>query len=181
MQHIQNKKRKGFTLVELITVIAVLVVLGVAAVFAFQNIAGQAQDASDLSIAQNIVDNLNMANSVTRPIGVGVEGSRASWTYTYNPGSDSEGDFVGNLTGAPESFGPDLPSVPNGMTRATIVTDIRTHYVEENLSVTVESTRFPGIIERVEFVEGVYVVNSQARNADGALPPLPGSGSPSGE
>lgn len=58
-----NKKRKGFTLVELIVVMAVLLVLSVLAVLAYSNIQENFRDAARSSDAMAVARSLNTYNS----------------------------------------------------------------------------------------------------------------------
>ena len=64
MKKIKKHRSKGFTLVELIVVIAILAVLAVGAVIAYGNIAGTAQIAAARSDATAVVTALNTARAL---------------------------------------------------------------------------------------------------------------------
>jgi type IV pilus assembly protein PilA len=64
MSQVRNKKKKGFTLVELIVVIGILLVLSVLATVAYNNLAAQAEIAGLRSDAATLARALNVYNSL---------------------------------------------------------------------------------------------------------------------
>ena len=64
LTYTRNKKRKGFTLVELVVVIAILLALGVGAVMALGGMADTAERAALTSDANTAVRSLNLFNTL---------------------------------------------------------------------------------------------------------------------
>jgi prepilin-type N-terminal cleavage/methylation domain-containing protein len=64
MMNATNKKRKGFSLVELIVVISIMLVLSVLAVVAFTNISDSAREAAERADANAVARSLNTFNTL---------------------------------------------------------------------------------------------------------------------